>query len=90
MILTIDFHLDPNYSKQKTEYIVKAKQKASTKKFFSYFTVLWTNAPEPVTLGVVLVRHPSSVFQLARDLLEPWINQEKVIHVLADGEFYNR
>lgn len=90
MVLTLDFHLDPNYSVKKTSYIYKGRQKAGTKQFFCYLTVLWINGPEPVTLGVYPVQQPMTISKVARAILEPWMRQEKVTRVLGDGEFYCR
>jgi hypothetical protein len=90
MVLTLDFHLDPNYSVEKSSYIYKGKQKAGTKQFFCYLTVLWTNGPEPVTLSVIPIKQPVTIAKVARAVLEQWVKQEKVIRVLGDGEFYCR
>ncbi|MCK5158795.1 MAG: transposase, partial [Candidatus Heimdallarchaeota archaeon] len=90
MILAIDFHKDPNYAKQDSEYIFKSVPKASTNKFYRYLTVLWVNAPQPITLAVRMVKSGTPIHSLALAILEPILAQEKVSCVLADGRFYNR
>lgn len=90
MVLALDFHLDPNYTVKKSSYIYKGKQKAGTKQFFCYLTVLWINGPEPVTLGVMPIMQPLVIAEVARAMLEPWVKQENVIRVLGDGDFYCR
>jgi hypothetical protein len=90
MELTLDFHLDPNYAVNLSSYIYKGRQKAGTKQFFRYLTVLWINGPEPVTLGVIPVKKPAVMAKVARAVLEPWVKREKIIRVLGDGEFYCR
>ena len=89
MLLAIDFHTDPNYAKNLSDYICKGKRKASTHQFYQYITVIWLNAPEPITLGVQLTPTKHSVFKTVQNLLTPLITQERIIGVLADGGFYN-
>ncbi|MFX0062517.1 MAG: transposase, partial [Candidatus Hermodarchaeota archaeon] len=88
MILAIDFHTDPNYTKHPSEYIVTAKKKASTRQFFCYLTLLWVNAPEPVTLGVLPIPHSRSNSEVALEILDPWLETETILAIIADGEFY--
>jgi hypothetical protein len=89
MILAIDFYKDPNYSKEDSEYIYKSVPKASTNRFYRFLTVLWVNAPVPVTLGVRFVKTGQPIAKLAMDVLEPLLEQEKIACILADGRFYN-
>jgi hypothetical protein len=89
LLLAIDFHTDPNYAKTTSAYICKGKRKASTHQFYQYITVIWINAPVPITLGVQLVPKEHSVFKTVQNLLTPLITQERIIGVLADGGFYN-
>ena len=89
MVLAIDFHLDPNYAKTLSSYIRKGKPKASTSQFYQYFSVIWVNAPEPITLGVQLIPTKYSTLQRVQDLLSPLITHERVIGILGDGDFYN-
>ena len=89
MLLAIDFHNDPNYARTVSPYICKGKKKASTHKFYQYITVIWINAPEPITLGVQLVPTKHSVFKTAQNLLMPLLTQERILGILADGSFYN-
>ena len=90
MILAIDFHKDPNYAKHSSEYIYKSVPKASTNKFYRYLTVLWVNAPQPITLAVKMVKSGASIHSLTHAILEPILAQERVSCILADGRFYNR
>ncbi|MHA2247446.1 MAG: hypothetical protein ACXADY_21035, partial [Candidatus Hodarchaeales archaeon] len=55
MLLAIDFHTDPNYAKTLSTYICKGRKKASTHQSYKYITVIWLNAPEPITLAVQLL-----------------------------------
>ncbi|NHJ00485.1 MAG: hypothetical protein EAX86_00005, partial [Candidatus Heimdallarchaeota archaeon] len=89
MILAIDFHLDPNYAKTTSSYIRNGKPKASTSQFYQFFSVIWVNAPEPITLGVQLIPKKYSTLHRFQDLLSPLLAQEKVIGILGDGDFYN-
>ncbi len=89
MLLAIDFHTDPNYAKRLSPYICKGKRKASTNQFYQYLTVIWLNAPEPITLGVQLVPTDHSNFEQVRSLLLPLIIRERILGVLADGGFYS-
>ena len=89
MLLAIDFHTDPNYARTQTAYICKGKRKASTHQFFQYITVIWLNAPEPITLGVKLTPKNFSTFETVKSLLDPLITQENILGILADGGFYN-
>jgi len=89
MLLAIDFHTDPNYAQTTSPYICKSKPKASTHKFYQYITVIWINAPEPITLGVQLTPSKHSVFKTVQQLLAPLITQERIVGILADGGFYN-
>ncbi len=89
MLLAIDFHTDPNYAQDPTDYIRKTKRKASTNQFFQYLTVLWLNAPEPITLGIQLLHRDQSIFEVTQNLLAPLITQERIVGVIADGGFYN-
>lgn len=88
MILVLDFHTDPNYSKHKSNCIWKGKPKASTNRFYRFASLLWVNAPEPITLGVICVPQKTSITAVARALLNPVVSSEKVVCVLGDGEFY--
>jgi hypothetical protein len=88
MILAIDFHTDPNYTKYPSEYTVIAKPKASTRQFFCYLSLIWVNAPEPLTLGVLPILHSRSNSEVALEILDPWLESEKILAILADGEFY--
>ncbi len=90
MVLAMDFHMDPNYAQHPGEYIIKSLPKCSTNQFFGFISVLWLNAPTPITLAVKLVAERGKITQLVQTLLAPWIAQEKVTLVLADGEFYIR
>jgi len=63
MLLALDFHTDPNYAKTSSAYICKGRRKASTHQFYQYITIIWLNAPEPITLGVKLVPKNHSVFK---------------------------
>jgi len=67
MLLAIDFHLDPNYAKTSSSYIRKGKRKASTSQFYQFFSVIWVNAPEPITLGVHLIPTEYSTLQRVQD-----------------------
>ncbi|PWI48079.1 hypothetical protein CEE45_08625 [Candidatus Heimdallarchaeota archaeon B3_Heim] len=89
MLLAIDFHLDPNYAKTLSSYIRKGKRKASTSQFYQFFSVIWVNAPEPITLGVQLIPTEYSTLQRVQALLSPLITHERVIGILGDGDFYN-
>jgi len=89
MLLAIDFHTDPNYARTTSVYISKNKRKASTHQFYRYLTLIWVNAPEPITLGVQLVPSKSSIFKTVQSLLQPLFTYEKIIGLLADGGFYN-
>jgi hypothetical protein len=89
MLLAIDFHTDPNYGQTSSAYISKSKPKASTHRFYQYITVIWLNAPEPITLGVQLVPSKHSVFKTVQNLLRPLFTQERIVGLLADGGFYN-
>ncbi len=89
MLLAIDYHLDPNYSKSKSVYIRGGKRKASTHQFYQYLTVIWVNAPEPITLGVQLIPTKYSTLQTVQNLLGYLITHERVTGILADGDFYN-
>ncbi|MFX1516397.1 MAG: transposase [Promethearchaeota archaeon] len=89
MLLAIDFHTDPNYTKHPSPYICGGKLKASTNQFFQYITVIWINAPKPITLGVQMTRSRQPVSDTVQQLLEPLITQEKIIGILGDGDFYN-
>ncbi len=89
MLLAIDFHTDPNYARTTSDYIRGGKKKASTHKFYEYITVIWLNAPEPITLGVQLIPKKCSLFKTVQSLLTPLITRERIVGVLADGGFYN-
>ena len=89
MMLAIDFHTDPNYAKTLSAYICKDRRKASTHQFYKYLTVIWINAPEPITLAVQLITSEHSVFETVQNILTPLIRQEEIIGVLGDGDFYN-
>jgi hypothetical protein len=89
MLLAIDFHTDPNYAKTLSTYIRKGKPKASTSQFYQYLSVIWVNAPEPITLGVQLIPRKYSTLQAVQNLLSPLITQERIIGILGDGDFYN-
>ncbi len=89
MLLAIDFHTDPNYAKTLSTYIRKGKPKASTSQFYQYLSVIWVNAPEPITLGVQLIPREYSTLQTVQNLLSPLITQERIIGILGDGDFYN-
>ena len=89
MLLAIDFHLDPNYTKTSSTYIRGGKQKASTNQFYQYLTVIWVNAPEPITLGVQLIPKKYSTLKTVQDLLGSLITHERITGLLADGDFYN-
>jgi hypothetical protein len=89
MLLAIDFHLDPNYAKTLSAYICKGRKKASTHQFYQYITVIWLNAPEPITLAVQLLPTKHSTFKTVQSLLTPLLTQERIVGVLADGGFYN-
>ena len=89
MLLAIDFHTDPNYSKKLSPYICKGKRKASTHRFYQYISVIWLNAPEPITLGVQLLPTEHSRFERVRSLLLPLLTRERILGVLADGGFYS-
>jgi len=43
MILVLDFHTDPNYSKQTSNCIWKGKPKASTNRLYRFASLLWVN-----------------------------------------------
>ena len=77
MILVLDFHTDPNYSKQTSNCIWKGKTKASTNRFYRFASLLWVNAPEPITLGVICVPQKTSITAVARALLNPVVSSEK-------------
>lgn len=87
MTLVIDIHADPSYSKKKSDYIDKGPKKASSKRNWKYISVMWANAPEPITLAVRISKRPYQVYPLARAILEPWLSAEKVTELFADGEF---
>lgn len=89
MVLAVDFHTDPNYAKKMSTYISKGKRKAGTVKFFQYMTVIWLNAPEPITLGVYLLARNQSFFKTVQSLLRPLITKERIDRVVMDGGFYN-
>jgi hypothetical protein len=89
MLLAIDFHTDPNYARTTSNYIRGGKKKASTHQFYEFITVIWLNAPEPITLGVQLIPKDFSLFKTVQSILSPLITKEKVIGILADGGFYN-
>jgi hypothetical protein len=89
MLLAIDFHTDPNYAKKLSPYICKSKRKASTHQFYQYLSVIWLNAPEPITLGVQLLPTEHSRFERVRSLLQPLLTRERILGVLADGGFYS-
>jgi len=89
MLLAIDFHTDPNYAKTLSAYICKGRKKASTHQFYQYITVIWLNAPEPITLAVQLLPTKHSTFKTVQNLLSPLLTQERIVGVLADGGFYN-
>ncbi len=89
MLLAIDFHTDPNYAKALSPYICKGRKKASTHQFYQYITVIWLNAPEPITLAVQLLPTKHSTFKTVQSLLTPLLTQERIVGVLADGGFYN-
>jgi len=88
MQLVVDFHLIPNYTKTQSNFLCKGRHKASTNQFYQYLTVLWTNAPEPITLGIQLVSPGHSITEVTQRLLDPLLRQEKISCILADGEFY--
>jgi hypothetical protein len=90
MVLAIDFHKDPNYAKHTSKFIYKSIPKASTNRFYRFLTVLWVNAPQPITLAVRMVETGVSIYSLTRAVIEPILAQEKVSCILADGRFYNR
>ena len=50
--------------------------------------MLWLNAPEPVTLGLRLIKQKRPTTKHAQALLKPIFASEKVSLLLADGEFY--
>ncbi|MFX1533724.1 MAG: transposase [Promethearchaeota archaeon] len=85
----LDCHTDPNYGKDTTPYIIKGRNKASTHRAFWYMTLLWANAPKPITLGVKLMQHPRQFYQDSQEVLAPWLTTEQIIYVLADGDYYN-
>jgi len=89
MLLAIDFHLDPNYAKISSAYIRGGKLKASTSQFYQYLSLIWVNAPEPITLGVQLIPKKYSTLKTVQDLLGPLITHERITGLLADGNFYN-
>jgi hypothetical protein len=89
MLLAVDFHTDPNYAKTTSPYICKSKRKAGTHQFYQYITVIWLNAPEPITLGVQLLARKQSFFKTVQTLLRPLITNERIEGVIMDGGFYN-
>ena len=89
MLLAIDIHTDPNYAKTLSAYICKGRKKASTHQSYNYITVIWLNAPEPITLAVQLLPTKHSTFKTVQSLLTPLLTQERIVGVLADGGFYN-
>jgi hypothetical protein len=88
MTLVVDTHSDPSYSRKKSDYIGKGRTKASSKRNWKYITLIWSNAPEPITLAVKLIKRPYQVYPITRALLEPWLETERVTWFFADGEFY--
>ena len=89
MLLAIDYHMDPNYAKTLSNYIRGGKKKASTHQFYQYLTVIWVNAPEPITLGVQLIPRKYSTLKTVQNLLGSLIKHERIVGLLADGDFYN-
>ncbi|MHA1237503.1 MAG: transposase [Promethearchaeota archaeon] len=89
MLLAIDVHTDPNYAKTLSAYICKGRKKASTHQSYNYITVIWINAPEPITLAVQLLPTKHSTFKTVQSLLTPLLTQERIVGVLADGGFYS-
>lgn len=86
--LALDFHCLPNYTKNSGNFICKGRRKSSTNQFYQYITLLWINAPEPLTLGCLLVSSGHSITKVTQQLLAPLINSENIDCVLADVSFY--
>ena len=85
--IIIDFHTDPYYGSSDTPYIIKGKQKASTKQFFAYLTADLVSSRYSQTLAVMFRQPETSIATLVEDLLASITSIVQPKMILMDGEF---
>lgn len=107
LFLALDEHNDPYYGEEEVDllngenlasYLIRDRQKHSTKLFFSYITLYSFEQGLRQILGYHLMRryrsgnnpwHTEPLGPVVQELLTPVVHNYKVAGVVGDGKYYN-